>query len=91
MIILINFLPNTSGLVYAKNLRKWAEKAFAFSTVVFHDPSLLLLLVLSIKEKCKTTYWPLKHSALDFEFPVSRQPDVVSGHFESSTRVRAFC
>jgi hypothetical protein len=29
MITLIFFLPNASGLVYAKNLRKWAEKAFA--------------------------------------------------------------
>jgi hypothetical protein len=32
MIILVFFLPNASGLVCAKNLRKWAEKAFASST-----------------------------------------------------------
>jgi hypothetical protein len=36
MITLIFLLPNASGLVYAKNLRKWAEKAFASSTLVFH-------------------------------------------------------
>jgi hypothetical protein len=36
MIILIYFAPNTSGLVCAKRLRKWAEKAFASSTLVFH-------------------------------------------------------
>jgi hypothetical protein len=33
MIILVYFLPNTSGLDCAKNLRKWAEKAFASSTL----------------------------------------------------------
>jgi hypothetical protein len=32
MIILIYFLPNARGLVCVKNLRKWAEKAFASST-----------------------------------------------------------
>jgi hypothetical protein len=32
MITLVFFLPNASGLVCAKNLRKWAEKAFASST-----------------------------------------------------------
>jgi hypothetical protein len=31
MIIFFNFLPYTSGLVCAKNLRKWAEKAFVSS------------------------------------------------------------
>jgi hypothetical protein len=36
MIILVYFLPNTSGLVCAKNLCKWAEKAFVSSTLVFH-------------------------------------------------------
>jgi hypothetical protein len=30
------FPPNASGLPCAKNLRKWAEKAFASSTLVFH-------------------------------------------------------
>jgi hypothetical protein len=29
MNILVNFLPNASGIVGAKNLHKWAEKAFA--------------------------------------------------------------
>jgi hypothetical protein len=37
MIIFVYFLPNASGLVWAKNLRKWAEKAFVSSSVVFHD------------------------------------------------------
>jgi hypothetical protein len=37
MIILVYFLPNTSSLVSAKNLRKRAEKAFASSTLVFHE------------------------------------------------------
>jgi hypothetical protein len=32
--IFVYFLPNTSGLVCAKNLRKRAEKAFASSTLV---------------------------------------------------------
>jgi hypothetical protein len=36
MITLVFFLPYASGLVCAKNLRKWAEKAFASSTLVFH-------------------------------------------------------
>jgi hypothetical protein len=36
MIIFVYFLPNMSGLVCAKNLRKWAEKAFASSTLLFH-------------------------------------------------------
>jgi hypothetical protein len=36
MIILVYFIPNASGLVWAKNLRKWAEKAFVSSTLVFH-------------------------------------------------------
>jgi hypothetical protein len=33
---MIIFLPNASGLVCAKNLRKWAEKAFVSRTLVFH-------------------------------------------------------
>jgi hypothetical protein len=37
MIIFVYFLPNTSGLACAKNLCKRAEKAFASSTLVFHD------------------------------------------------------
>jgi hypothetical protein len=37
MIIFVFFLPNASSLVFAKKLRKWAEKAFAPSTLVFHD------------------------------------------------------
>jgi hypothetical protein len=37
MIIIVYFHPNTSGLVCAKNLHKWSEKAFASSTLVFHD------------------------------------------------------
>jgi hypothetical protein len=37
MIRIVYFVPNTSGLVCAKNLRKWAEKAFASSTLVFHE------------------------------------------------------
>jgi hypothetical protein len=45
MIILVYFLPNTSGLVCAKNLRKWAEKAFASSTLVFHDLALMKILL----------------------------------------------
>jgi hypothetical protein len=36
MIIFVYFLPNASSLVWAKNLRKWAEKAFVSSTLVFH-------------------------------------------------------
>jgi hypothetical protein len=36
MITVVFFIPNASGLVRAKNLRKWAEKAFASSTLVFH-------------------------------------------------------
>jgi hypothetical protein len=36
MIKLVFFLSNASGLVCAKNLHKWAEKAFASSTLVFH-------------------------------------------------------
>jgi hypothetical protein len=37
MNILVNFLPNASGIVGAKNLHKWAEKAFASVLLVFHD------------------------------------------------------
>jgi hypothetical protein len=33
--IIFFFLPNASGLVCAKKLRKWTEKAFASSTLVF--------------------------------------------------------
>jgi hypothetical protein len=33
MILFVFFPPNASG---AKSLRKWAEKAFASSTLVFH-------------------------------------------------------
>jgi hypothetical protein len=36
MITSFYFIPNASGLVCAKNLHKWAEKAFASSTLVFH-------------------------------------------------------
>jgi hypothetical protein len=36
MIIFVFFLPNASGLVCAKNLRKWTKKAFASSTEVFY-------------------------------------------------------
>jgi hypothetical protein len=36
MIIFVYFFPNASGLPCAKNLRKWAEKAFVSSTLVFH-------------------------------------------------------
>jgi hypothetical protein len=36
MIIFVYFFPNASGLASATNLRKWAEKAFASSTLVFH-------------------------------------------------------
>jgi hypothetical protein len=36
MIILVHFFLNASGLVCVENLRKWAEKAFASSTLVFH-------------------------------------------------------
>jgi hypothetical protein len=39
MITIVFFLSNASGLVCAKNLRKWAEKAFASSTLVFHEQS----------------------------------------------------
>jgi hypothetical protein len=37
MIILVYFLLNARGVVCAKNLRKWAEKAFASSYLVFHE------------------------------------------------------
>jgi hypothetical protein len=37
MIILVYLLPNTSGVVCAKNLRKWAEKAFT-SSIYFNFP-----------------------------------------------------
>jgi hypothetical protein len=37
MIIFVYFLLNASGLVWVKNLRKWAEKAFVSSTLVFHE------------------------------------------------------
>jgi hypothetical protein len=37
MIIFVYFFPNASDLPCAKNLRKWAEKVFASSTLVFHD------------------------------------------------------
>jgi hypothetical protein len=36
MITVVFFIPNASGLIPAKNLRKWAEKAFASSTLVVH-------------------------------------------------------
>jgi hypothetical protein len=36
MITSFFIIPNASGLVPAKNLRQWAEKAFASSTSVFH-------------------------------------------------------
>jgi hypothetical protein len=36
MIIFVYFVLNASGLVWVKNLRKWAEKAFVSSTLVFH-------------------------------------------------------
>jgi hypothetical protein len=45
MITFVFSLSNASGLVCAKNLRKWAEKAFASSTLVFHALTLPLELV----------------------------------------------
>jgi hypothetical protein len=67
MIIFVDFLPNASGLVWAKKLCKWAEKAFVSSTLVFHDlfelcrryqqPSLTFCLVGGIMFGS----WPLFH------------------------------
>jgi hypothetical protein len=46
MIIFVYCLPNVSGLVCAKNLRKWAEKAFASSKLAAHFPQMSLSLSL---------------------------------------------